>query len=147
MKKSELVTIIREAMRKELKTSLRVIIKEEIKNALKNNIKKEVIKEKSESVDTFKKNITNTIDLEKETNAYSKKGKLNLILNETAKLMTEEDLANFGTENSEESNLPGMEKSVLNTSNQPEHINKVLNKNYSQFLKKMDEKKSKQFRP
>ena len=147
MKKSELVTIIREAMRKELKTSLRIVIKEEIESALKNNIKKEVIKEKSESVNTFRKNIANAIGLEKEINIYSKKGKLNSILNETANLMTKEDLDNFGTENSEESNLPGMEKSVLNTSNQPEHINKVLNKNYSQFLKKMDEKKSKQFRP
>jgi hypothetical protein len=137
MKKTELVKIIREAVKSELKESLPVLLKEQLKS--NDTIEVRDSKEPVDLVEISKKTITN-IRKDRKEKTYCKNPKLNQILNETVGGIPQEGSSVTGHSISEQkmTNLSGQE---VDMNSLPSHVTSALTRDYSKLLKKVDEKK------
>ena len=133
MKKSELIKIVREAIKKEIKTSLRKVIEEEITKVMK-NLLVEHNKEKKDptSINEAKKQVRQGLDLQKQI--LTKDSILNDILNQTKSSMNPEEKLNFGNDN--------QTNSVLENNNIPNIVQKALTKDYSKLMEAVDKHKA-----
>lgn len=161
MKRSDLIKVVRVAMKEVINTELRKVIKEEIALVIGNLVLEEKLNNNNNNnngtaiprtkTSKKKKRLTETLDLDGKVkkslnsyknelkHAYSSDNNINSLLQETAASMSPEDLKNFGT-NTNANDVP----SVLDdTDALPESLNKAINKDYSGMFTK----KKKHYRP
>lgn len=131
MKKSELVNIIRNAVRAELSESLPKMLSEILKT--------EHISKKTESdpVEITKKLLEGSTQVvKKPTKRYSKNEALNKVLNETVGGIPSE-----GPRVGEHETMTDLQGNSVDVNELPDHISNALTRNYSDVLKLVDKKR------
>lgn len=133
MKKSELVKIIRTAVRQELHESLPVVLSEIM------NERGSVVEE-ADPIELTKKVLssTETKQKPKEQKIYSRNEALNKVLNETVGGLPQE--ASRVGSGSEVTDLQGNQ---VDMEALPDHVSNALTRNYSDVLKLVDKKRGK----
>jgi|APSaa5957512576_1039674.scaffolds.fasta_scaffold58033_2 hypothetical protein len=131
MKKSELIEVVKKAIREEIKTSLRKVVKEEINKAIKGPIRRQNKKE-STSIVEAKQQVRRGLDLQKQM--LTKDSVLNDMLSQTANSMTPGELSNFGEDSSDA-------PSVLDA-DVPDAVQKAMNRDYTGLMKAIDKYKA-----
>ena len=135
MKKSELVKIIRTAVRQELHESLPVVLSEIM------NERKDVMEE-TDPIELTKKVLssTKTKSKPKEQKIYSRNEALNKVLNETVGGIPQEGSRVGEVGGSEITDLQGNQVDIDSL---PDHLSNALTRNYSDVLKLVDKKRGK----
>lgn len=132
MKKSELVKIIKTAVREELKASLPIVLSEIMQTETKLTKKKdplELTKEILESCTTAQK---------PKLKKFSNNEALNKVLNETTGgIPTEGSRVGDGSYENKMTDLQGNEVSIESL---PDHVSSALTRDYSALMNKVDEK-------
>ncbi len=130
MKKSELIKIIRTAVRQEISESLPKIISEMLNQTQ--------ITEKLDTNDISKKVIKNASQ-QKQIKKFSKNEALNKVLNETVGGIPQE--GSMVTGGADE--VTDFNGNSVNVNELPDHVSSALTRNYSDVLKLVDKKKGK----
>lgn len=130
MKKSELIKIIRTAVKQEISESLPKIISEMLNQTN--------ITEKFDSNNTTNRVIKNTSP-QKQIKKFSKNEALNKVLNETVGGIPQEGSMVTGRENE----MTDFNGQSVNVNELPDHVSSALTRNYSDVLKLVDKKKGK----
>lgn len=138
MKKSELVKIIREAVKDELKSCIPALLNEYLGKQT-NNTKINTLQEDVDLVEMSKKKVKKAREnINQKT--FCKNPTLNKILNETVGGIPQEGsrVTDGATHNKKMTDLNGNE---VNIDQLPNHVSSALTRDYSKLLKKVDEKK------
>ena len=133
MKKSELINIIRNAVRAELNESLPKMLSEILKTEHTSN---EAV---SDPVEITKKLLEgSTQAVKKPTRRYSKNEALNKVLNETVGGIPSE-----GPKVGEPDTMTDLQGNSVDVNELPDHLSNALTRNYSDVLKLVDKKRGK----
>ena len=133
MKKSELINIIRNAVRAELNESLPKMLSEILKTE---HISNETV---SDPVEITKKLLEgSTQAVKKPTKRYSKNEALNKVLNETVGGIPSE-----GPKVGEPDTMTDLHGNSVDVNELPDHLSNALTRNYSDVLKLVDKKRGK----
>ena len=134
MKKQELVTIIRNAVKEELSVSLPKLLKEVLST-------KEIVSENTRDIDPVAVTKKALAPKRKQTQ-YSKNAAINKILNETKGGVPQEGtLVQGGLEQSR--GFTDHQGQNINVEELPNHLSHALTRNYSDVMKLVDKKKGK----
>tara|TARA_B100000242_G_C43046034_1_gene488270 strand:+ start:1000 stop:1407 length:408 start_codon:yes stop_codon:yes gene_type:complete len=132
MKKQELVSIIRKAVKEELSESLPLLLKEALSS---NKIVKES-KQKIDPVGLAKKALSSN----KPQKQFTKNAAINKILNETVGGIPQEGgMVSNGMDQSD--NFTNLNGENVNVEELPDHVSSALTRNYSDVLKLVEKKK------
>lgn len=130
MKKSELIEIIRDAVRKELHESLPNILSE-LSDKHNSSRKLDIVESAKSSIKKVRANPTKSVK-------YSKNPAINKILNETVGGIPQESTK---VGNSDENITTDFNGNNIKVDELPEHLNRALTRNYSDVLTAIDKKK------
>ena len=137
MKKTELVNIIKQAVREELRSSLPELLSE-IKVQTKTQKIKSTKKIETDPVSLAKK-VLKTEQTIKPQRTFSKNEAINKILNETVGGIPQEGSA---VSNGMEQNFSDTNGNEVSLDALPDHVSNALTRNYSEVLKLVDKKKN-----
>ena len=137
MKKTELVNIIKQAVREELRSSLPELLSE-IKAQTKTQKIKSTKKIETDPVSLAKK-VLKTEQTIKPQRTFSKNEAINKILNETVGGIPQEGSV---VSNGMEQNFSDTNGNEVSLDALPDHVSNALTRNYSEVLKLVDKKKN-----
>lgn len=137
MKKTELVNIIKQAVREELRSSLPELLSE-IKTQTKTQKIKSTKKIETDPVSLAKK-VLKTEQTIKPQRTFSKNEAINKILNETVGGIPQEGSV---VSNGMEQNFSDTNGNAVSLDALPDHVSNALTRNYSEVLKLVDKKKN-----
>jgi hypothetical protein len=131
MKKSQLVQIIRDAVRTELLSTLPSVLKEYLKRPTA------PVTQTSDIVELASKQIVKSRKLKQEK-SYSRNPAINKILNETVGGVPVDGPRVGGSDSDKLTNFDGQPVAVTDL---PDHLSKALTRNYSDVLNLVDKKR------
>jgi hypothetical protein len=137
MKKTELVNIIKQAVREELRSSLPELLSE-IKTQTNTQKIKSTKKRETDPV-SLAKQVLKTEQTIKPQRTFSKNEAINKILNETVGGIPQEGSS---VSNGMEQNFSDTNGNEVSLDALPDHVSNALTRNYSDVLKLVDKKKN-----
>lgn len=138
MKKTELVNIIKQAVREELRSSLPELLSE-IKTQTNTQKIKSTKKRETDPVSIAKQVLKTEQTIKKPQRTFSKNEAINKILNETVGGIPQEGSV---VSNGMEQNFSDTNGNEVSLDSLPDHVSNALTRNYSDVLKLVDKKKN-----